>query len=124
MTVIPAQAGISLRHHQGDSRFRGNDRIDIKNGMTAFVYILTNKIHSVLYIGVTTDLPRRIIEHKSGEIKGFSQKYKTDKLIYAEQFLDIETAIQREKAMKKWNRQWKDALIARSNPQWNEILPY
>lgn len=92
--------------------------------MTAFVYILTNKIHSVLYIGVTTDLQRRVGEHKSGEVKGFSQRYKTDKLIHAEQFLDIEMAIQREKAIKKWKRQWKDTLIARSNPQWDEILPY
>ena len=92
--------------------------------MTAFVYILTNQIHTALYTGVTSDLPRRISEHKSGAVEGFSQKYKTRKLVYAEAFDRIETAIQREKSIKKWNRDWKIELIEKNNPEWDEIKPF
>lgn len=92
--------------------------------MPCFVYILTNKIHTVLYTGVTSDLPRRISEHKSNSIPGFSQRYKTHKLVYAEAFDSVEDAIQREKAIKKWNKEWKIELIEKNNPEWDEIEPF
>jgi putative endonuclease len=81
-----------------------------------YVYILTNKNNTVLYIGVTNDLIRRIYEHKSKLIEGFSSKYNVDKLVYFEQTNDIESAILREKQLKKWSRIKKDSLIESSNP--------
>ena len=88
--------------------------------MPFFVYIMTNKIHTVLYTGITSDLGRREFEHKE-MAHGFSQKYRTRKLVYAETFEYVEDAIRREKAIKKWNRQWKINLIEKSNPDWKEI---
>ncbi|MDD3686429.1 MAG: GIY-YIG nuclease family protein [Bacteroidales bacterium] len=83
-----------------------------------FVYILTNKNKTVLYIGVTNSLRRRIDEHSSGLIKGFTQKYSCKYLIYYEHFNDVNLAISREKELKKWRREKKEALIAKQNPQW------
>lgn len=88
-----------------------------------YVYILTNVKHTVLYIGVTNNLPRRIQEHKEGLNKGFAYRYCLDKLVYSEYFEDITWAIAREKAMKKWNRGWKIELIERDNPNWQELSP-
>jgi putative endonuclease len=87
-----------------------------------YVYIISNFNNKVLYIGVTNDLKRRIYEHKNKSIKGFSSKYNINKLIYFEQFNDINEAIQREKQLKKWNRSWKDELIKKLNPKWNDLF--
>ncbi|PZP55006.1 MAG: hypothetical protein DI586_08190 [Micavibrio aeruginosavorus] len=89
--------------------------------MAHMVYILTNKSNEVLYTGVTSDLPRRIHEHKAGLVEGFSKKYNTRKLIYAESFGRIEDAIHREKCIKRWKREWKIRLIEESNPEWDEL---
>lgn len=70
--------------------------------MQSFVYILTNKSHTTLYIGITNNLIRRVYEHKQKAQEGFSKKYKVDKLVYYEQFTDIAYAIEREKQLKKW----------------------
>ncbi|MCP4583358.1 MAG: GIY-YIG nuclease family protein [candidate division Zixibacteria bacterium] len=86
-----------------------------------YVYIVTNKKQGVLYIGVTSDIIKRVYEHKNGFVKGFSKKYNTDKLVYNEIHGDIKEAIIREKQMKKWNRQWKIELIEKSNPEWNDL---
>ena len=86
-----------------------------------FVYILTNKKNGVLYTGVTNSLIRRIYEHKQKIIKGFTKKYNLDKLIYFEQHQDILFAIEREKQIKKWNREWKIRLIEKENPDWNDL---
>ena len=86
-----------------------------------FVYILTNKKDGVLYIGVTNDLLRRVKEHKDKTARGFSYKYNCDKLIYYEQTNDITRAIEREKRLKKWNREWKVKLINKFNPEWNDL---
>lgn len=87
-----------------------------------FVYILSNKSNEVLYIGITNNLLRRVIEHKQKTIKGFSYKYNTDRLVYYEQFERVELAIEREKQLKKWNRGWKDELIEKSNNNWNDLF--
>ncbi len=95
--------------------------------MQSFVYILTNKSHTTLYIGITNNLIRRVYEHKQKVQEGFSKKYKVDKLVYYEQFTDIAYAIEREKQLKRWNRSWKEHLIKQLNPHWkdlyNEIYP-
>ena len=81
-----------------------------------YVYILSNYTNSTLYIGVTNDLKRRIYEHKNKLISGFSSKYNVNKLVYFEETTDIKSAIQREKNLKKWKREWKDELIKKNNP--------
>jgi putative endonuclease len=88
-----------------------------------FVYILTNANHTVLYTGVTNDLVRRLNEHKHKKIKGFTQKYNVDKLIYFEEFEFIDHAIAREKQIKGYSRVKKDALIDKFNPEWKELFP-
>jgi len=84
-----------------------------------FVYIVTNKNKTVLYIGVTNDLQRRTDEHENGLIPGFSKKYNCHYLIYFEHFQNIEDAIDREKQIKKWRREKKNNLINTMNPEWN-----
>jgi putative endonuclease len=86
-----------------------------------FVYIVTNKNKTVLYIGVTNDLQRRTYEHENGLIPGFTKKYNCHYLIYYEHFQQIEDAINREKEIKKWRREKKENLINNSNRDW-EIL--
>jgi len=88
-----------------------------------YVYILASKIGGTLYIGVTNDLIRRVFEHKSKFVRGFTKKYDVVKLVYYEQYDDIENAIQREKRLKKWNRQWKIRLIEEKNPNWDDLYP-
>ena len=90
--------------------------------MQYFVYILTNKTHSVLYTGVTNDLIRRIYEHKNHLDKGsFTDKYNVSKLIYFEQTADVNAAIEREKQIKSWKRDRKLALIMESNPRFLDL---
>ena len=86
-----------------------------------YVYILANKRNGTLYIGVTNDLIRRVYEHKNDLIDGFTKKYVVHRLVYYEQYDDVANAIQREKRLKKWNRQWKIKLIEKENPEWEDI---
>ena len=86
-----------------------------------YVYILASKRNGTLYIGVTNDLARRIYQHKSFSIDGFTKKYKVDKLVYYEITEDVNSAMAREKAMKKWNRKWKIDLIEKDNPDWKDL---
>ena len=86
-----------------------------------YVYILANRRNGTLYIGVTSDLKKRIYEHKNDLVEGFTKKYKIHNLIYYEQTTDIKSAIQREKQLKKWNRKWKLELINNSNPEWSDL---
>ena len=76
---------------------------------------------NALYIGVTNDLIRRVKEHKLGEIKGFTQKYKCKKLVYFEEYHDVNDAIRREKQLKKWNRNKKQLLIKTLNSHWQDF---
>ena len=88
-----------------------------------YTYILANKSDTTLYIGVTNDLERRVTEHRSGTIPGFTQKYNCHKLVYFESFSDVEQAIAREKQLKKWSRAKKDALIDTMNKERKELIP-
>ncbi|MCK4839348.1 MAG: GIY-YIG nuclease family protein [Desulfobulbaceae bacterium] len=74
-----------------------------------------------MYVGVTNDLERRMFEHKEKSIKGFTEKYNVNKLVYFEQTSDVNVAIAREKEIKKWRRQKKDALVKRANPDWRDL---
>ena len=91
--------------------------------MRAYVYILSSMKNGTLYTGVTTDLVRRMYEHRSGRVKGFTQKYGVHRLVYFEMHEDVREAIRREKQIKKWNRGWKIRLIKRSNPEWTDLYP-
>ena len=83
-----------------------------------FIYFVTNKNKTVLCIGVTNDLQRRIFEYENGVIPGSTKKYNCNYLVYYEHFLDIEDAIAREKEIKKWRREKKEYLINSFNPNW------
>ena len=88
-----------------------------------YVYIMTNKNKTALYIGVTNNLPRRIYEHKNHLNKGsFTDKYNLEYCIYYEEFAYFDLAIHREKELKKWNRQKKEALINQMNPEWKVLV--
>ena len=85
------------------------------------IYILANKYNNVLYTGVTRNLQRRLAEHKLHINSGFSAKYNTEKLVYYEWYDRLDVAIQREKQLKKWRREWKDKLINDFNPEWKDL---
>ncbi len=87
----------------------------------ACVYILASRKHGTLYIGVTADLARRVWEHKTDAIEGFTRRYGVHTLVYVEPHATMPEAILREKQMKKWNRAWKIALIERANPEWRDL---
>lgn len=86
-----------------------------------YVYILTNSSNSVMYIGVTNDLPRRLSEHKSGAIDSFTKRYRVHKLVYFEEYHNPNDAISREKQLKGWRRSKKNALVETTNPSWSDL---
>ena len=86
-----------------------------------YVYILSNKRNGTLYIGLTNDIERRMLEHKNKIHKGFTLKYDVTKLIYFEGFESYNDAYTRERQLKKWRRIWKLALIEKGNPDWNDL---
>ena len=86
-----------------------------------FVYILSNFTNSTLYVGMTNNLRRRLYEHKNKLNPGFTEKYNVHKLVYYEKTTDVKAAIQREKRLKKWNREWKLELIKKNNPNLNDL---
>ena len=86
-----------------------------------FVYILTNKPQGVLYIGVTSNLARRIYEHQHDIIEGFSKRYRLKWLVHVEIFERVDEAIAREKQLKNWHRDWKINLVEAANPQWTDL---
>ena len=85
-----------------------------------YVYIMAS-YSGTLYIGVTNDLINRVIQQKQSEIKGFTQKYKCNRLVHYEHWININDAIQREKQLKKWNRNKKEQLIKKQNPHWQDL---
>ena len=105
MCVIPAKAGIQTFMLE----------------KSYYVYILASERNGTLYVGVTKDLIRRIYEHKNSLIEGFSKQYQVDKLVYFEETNSIQSAIAREKQMKKWYRKWKLELIESMNPKWKDL---
>ena len=90
--------------------------------MKYYLYLLTNYKNTVLYLGVTNDLKRRVREHKEGLNEGFSKKYKCNKLVWIEEFKDIRFAIEQEKRMKKWKREFKENVINEMNLEWNDLF--
>jgi putative endonuclease len=86
-----------------------------------WVYFITNKRNGILYAGVTSALPRRIYEHREGQVSGFSKRYGLKMLVYYERFDDIRDAIQRERTIKHWPRAWKVRLLHGSNPEWDDL---
>ena len=86
-----------------------------------YVYILTNASNSVMYIGVTNDLPRRLSEHKSGAIDSFTKRYRVHKLVYFEEYHNPNDALAREKQLKGWRRSKKNALVETTNPSWSDL---
>lgn len=89
---------------------------------TYYVYIMASKRNGTLYTGVTSDLTRRVYQHRHGSIPGFTQKYGCNTLVWFEQHSDIAEAIIREKRIKSWRRAWKLSLIEADNPTWGELL--
>ncbi|MFW5427206.1 MAG: GIY-YIG nuclease family protein [Methylophagaceae bacterium] len=87
------------------------------------VYILASKRNGTLYIGVTSDLIKRIWQHKNNEIEGFTKKHQIHNLIWYELHQEMESAIAREKQLKKWNRDWKIELIEEDNSAWKDLYP-
>lgn len=88
---------------------------------TYYVYILTTANDTVLYVGVTNNLKRRVYEHKNGLVEGFTKKYNLCKLVYYEATNDIESAIKREKQLKSWRREWQVNLIRSINPDFDDL---
>jgi putative endonuclease len=86
-----------------------------------YLYMMTNKYNNVLYVGVTNDIKRRVLEHRQGAVDGFTKKYNCHKLVWFEQFIDIRLAIEKEKMIKNWRREYKNNLINAMNPQWDDL---
>lgn len=86
-----------------------------------FVYIMSNKQDGVLYIGVTSDIVKRVYEHKNDFVDGFTKQYNLKTLVYYEVYDEIEEAIKREKQLKNWHREWKIELINKQNPRWEDL---
>ena len=89
--------------------------------MYYYVYILTNWNDSVMYIGVTNNLERRLYEHRNHLVDGFTKKYNVHKLVYYEYTKDVRSALEREKQLKGWTRAKKNALVAKANPAWKDL---
>jgi putative endonuclease len=91
--------------------------------MAYYVYLLASNKYGTLYLGVTNDVVRRVYEHKSKAIAGFTERYSVDRLVWFEIYDDVQTAIAREKELKKWRRAWKIRLIEETNPDWADLYP-
>ena len=90
-------------------------------GKTYFVYILASARNGTLYAGVTSDLVKRVWQHREGLVEGFTRTYNVKRLVWFETHEDVTAAITREKQIKKWNRSWKIDLIQEHNPQWRDL---
>jgi putative endonuclease len=91
--------------------------------MAYYVYLLASKKHGTLYLGVTNNILRRIYEHRTKAVPGFTSRYSVDKLVWFEIHATAEAAITREKEIKKWRRDWKIRLIEENNPEWADLYP-
>ena len=93
----------------------------MKHGVPYYVYILASRRLGTLYIGVTSDLARRVHDHRSDAVPGFTSRYGVKRLVWFEAYDNVRAAIQREKNLKHWVRAWKIALIERTNPAWSDL---
>jgi putative endonuclease len=106
-----------------DAQLRIWESITPMPAMACYVYLLASKKHGTPYLGVTNDLVRRIYEHRTKAVDGFTSRYGVDKLVWFEIYDDAITAIAREKELKKWRRDWKVRLIEEENPGWVDLYP-
>ncbi len=90
--------------------------------MAGYVYMLASQKNGTIYTGVTNSLAMRIAQHKNGEGSRFTAKYNVTRLVWYEEHFNIRDAIEREKTIKRWRRDWKIALIEKDNPEWNELF--
>lgn len=90
---------------------------------TAAVYMMASRMHGTLYIGVTTDLIQRVVQHREGLKEGFTKTYDVKRLVWYERHENVAIAIKREKSLKKYKREWKVNLIERMNPHWHDLFP-
>jgi putative endonuclease len=88
-----------------------------------FVYILASRYRGTMYVGVTNDLSRRMDQHKSGAVPGFTKRYRINRLVYCEPYTSILEARARERALKRWHRDWKFQLIEQKNRDWRDLTP-
>ena len=93
----------------------------MKESKIYYVYIMTNKMNSVLYVGMTSDIEQRVYDHKNKTYKGFTAKYNANKLVYYEETDDVSFALQYEKTLKKWLRKWKEELTGKENSLWEDL---
>jgi len=105
-----------FRHSELDSESKPKGK-----KMSAYIYIMSNKKNGTLYVGVTSDIIKRIYEHKNSITDGFTKKYNLKKLVYYEIYDDITEAIKREKQLKNWQRDWKVELINKMNGDWDDL---
>jgi putative endonuclease len=91
--------------------------------MDYFVYLMASGRNGTLYVGVTNNLVRRVHEHKTGLLKGFTDRYRVHDLVWFESTTSVVAAIQKEKQIKNWRRDWKVALIVKANPDWQDLYP-
>jgi putative endonuclease len=90
---------------------------------TYYVYILASRRNGTLYVGVTNDLIRRVFQHKEDVVEGFTRQYGVKALVWFDSTGSIEAAIQKEKQLKNWKREWKISLIEKGNPEWRDLYP-
>ena len=122
MTIIPGMTSFIEARHSGAARQRRTRYLSSHGERLAhYVYILASRKDGTLYLGVTSDLIRRVYEHKSKAVAGFSARYGVDRLVWFEIYDDAATAITREKEIKKWRRAWKIGLIEAANPNWDDL---
>jgi putative endonuclease len=95
----------------------------VRDSFQPAVYLLANKTRGTLYIGVTSDLVRRLYQHRFGDFPGFTSRYQLHRLVHFELFGTMELAIAREKQLKNWHRPWKINLIEAANPDWRDLAP-
>jgi putative endonuclease len=115
--------GAAQHERKRSGALQTRDPGSFDEAMRFYVYILASRYRGTLYIGVTNNLTRRVSEHKSGLVPGFTKKYKVDRLLYFEEFESILEARNRERALKRWRREWKFKLIEDVNPRWHDLTP-
>ncbi|MFQ6309343.1 GIY-YIG nuclease family protein [Lysobacter capsici] len=124
-TVMPAKAEVSktgqTRNFQVVIPAKAGIQSEADVSKSPAVYILASARHGTLYIGVTSDLIQRVWQHREHLAKGFTERYEVDRLVWHEMHETMESAILREKRLKKWNREWKIRLIEETNPQWRDL---
>ena len=118
------QLGVRAQARTRKSRVPAQAGTHVPVRTMPFVYLLASKPHGTLYVGSTFELARRVWQHKTRAIPGFAAKYGVDRLVWFETHESLETALVRERQIKKWKRDWKINLIERENPHWADLYPF